>query len=404
MLVKSVVMEGHILDSHTLSKVLDDILARGGCYEILDLAVGCRPEDLSRAKMCVGAERQEILDEILRRIELQGGVVARPENARLLAAPADGVFPDDFYSTTNLETFVTVDGGEIPVAGEAMDVGIVVDPKKRMAWEVPMDEVQAGQLFVVGTTGIRVTPLWRERRPGADFGFMVSEVSVEKPRRRILEELAAALKESRSANRRNLLVLGPAVVHSGAVEDLEKLLDRGLFQVLFGGNAIAAHDIEYALLGTSLGIEVKTGRGVPGGHRNHLKAINTIRGAGGIRPAIEAGILRSGIMHRAYKNNLEVVLAGSIRDDGPLPEVVTDAMAAKRLMREAVKEVGVAVMVATALHAIATGNLLPARVQTFCVDINPTTVTKLMDRGSAQVNPIVMDCEAFFHELAELTL
>ncbi len=403
MLVKTVVLEGHILDSHTLSKVLDFVLERGGSYEILDLAVGCRPEDLSRATMCVGAERPEILDEILRHIELQGGVVARPENVRLLAAPADGVFPEDFYSTTNLETFVTVDFEEIPVTGEAMDVGIAVDPAGRRAWEVPMDEVQAGQLFVVGTTGIRVTPVRKTQRAAEDFGFMASEVSVEKPRRRILEELAEALKESRAANRKNLLVLGPAVVHSGAVEDLERLLDRGLFQVLFGGNAIAAHDIEYALLGTSLGIEVKTGRPVPGGHRNHLKAINTIRGFGGIRPAIEAGVLRSGIMHRAYANDLDVVLAGSIRDDGPLPEVVTDALAAKRLMREGVKDVGVAVMVATALHSIATGNLLPARVRTFCVDINPSTVTKLMDRGSAQATPIVMDCEAFFHELAELT-
>ena len=403
MLVKTVILAGHILDSHTLSKVLDFILARGGSYEILDLEVGCRPEDLSRATMCIGSENPEALAEILREIEAQGGVIAKPENVRLSVAPADGVFPEDFYSTTNLETYVTLEDEEIPVAGEAMDVGIAVDPVARRAWEVPMDEVKEGQLFVAGADGIRVTPLRRERQPGRDFGFMASEVSVEKPRRRILEELAADLKESGSANRKNLLVLGPAVVHSGAVEDLERLIDRGVFQVLFGGNAIAAHDIEYALLGTSLGVEVKTGRSVPGGHRNHLKAINTIRGLGGIRPAIEAGVLRSGIMHRAYANNLEVVLAGSIRDDGPLPEVVTDSLAAKRMMREGVRGVGVVVMVATALHSIATGNLLPARVKTYCVDINPSTVTKLMDRGSAQATPIVMDCEAFFHELAELT-
>jgi lysine-ketoglutarate reductase/saccharopine dehydrogenase-like protein (TIGR00300 family) len=403
MLVKTVILEGHILDSHTLSKVLDFILARGGSYEILDLNVGCRPEDLSRATMCVGAEQPEILAEIIQRIELQGGVVAQPENVRLQAAPADGVFPEDFYSTTNLETFVTLDGEEIPVRGEAMDLGIVVEPASRQAWEVPMDEVRAGQLLVVGHGGIRVKPLPRgQRRPG-EFGFMLSEVSVEKPRRRALEELAGALKEPREALPKNLLVLGPAVVHSGAVEALEKILARGHFQVLFGGNAIAAHDIEYALLGTSLGIEIKSGRAVPGGHRHHLKAINTIRGLGGIRPAIAAGVLRSGLMYQVCQQGMEMVLAGSIRDDGPLPEVVTDAVAAKRLMREAVKEVGVAVLVATTLHAVATGNLLPARVKTYCVDINPTTVTKLLDRGSAQTTPIVMDCEAFFHELEELT-
>ncbi len=402
MLVKNVILEGHILDSHTLSKVLDYILAQGGSYEILDLAVGCRPEDLTRATMSVGAERRDILEKILGQIELQGGVVARQENVRLQGAPGDGVLPEDFYSTTNLETFVTVDGQELAVEGEAMDLGIVVDPESRRAWEVPMDQVRAGQLCVVGTAGIRVTPLRRGTRPALDFGFMASEVSVEKPRRRILEELAADLRAARQSDARNLLVLGPAVVHSGAVEDLVRLLDGGMFQVLFGGNAVAAHDIEYALLGTSLGIEVKSGRSVPGGHRNHLRAINTIRRLGGIKPAIAAGVLQSGIMHAVCRNRLELVLAGSIRDDGPLPEVVTDAVAAKRAMRQAVKGVGVAVMVATALHSIATGNLLPARVKTYCVDINPATVTKLLDRGSAQTIPLVMDCEAFFHELAEL--
>ncbi|MEW6428198.1 MAG: TIGR00300 family protein [Thermodesulfobacteriota bacterium] len=403
MLVKTVVLEGHILDSHTLSKVLDFILDRGGRYEILDLMVGSRPEDMSRASMCVGADSKALLDEILHHIELQGGTVARQENVRLQPAPADGVFPEDFYSTTNLETFVSLDGEELAVEGEAMDVGIAVDSAARKAWEVPMDEVRAGQLFVVGSGGVRVTPLGRTQRMVADFGFMASEVSVEKPRRRVLEELATVLRTPRTSRPKNLLVLGPAVVHSGAVEDLVRLLERDLFQVLFGGNAIAVHDIEYALMGTSLGIEVKTGTAVPAGHRNHLKAINTIRGQGGIRQAIDAGILRSGIMHQAYGKGLDVILAGSIRDDGPLPEVITDALAAKRRMREAVREVGVVVMAATALHSIATGNLLPARVRTYCVDINPTTVTKLMDRGSAQVTPVVMDCEAFFHELVELT-
>jgi len=215
MLVKTVVLEGHILDSHILSKVLDFILERGGCYEILDLAVGCLPEDLSRAKLFIGAESQASLDEILRHVELQGGVIAPPENARLLPAPADGVFPEDFYSTTNLKTFVTVEGEELTVRGEAMDVGIAVDLSARRAWEVPMDEVLAGQLIVVGLEGIRVLPQRRERLSSVGFAFMASEVSVEKPRRRVLEELAAVLQERRQSAPKNLLVLGPAVVHSG---------------------------------------------------------------------------------------------------------------------------------------------------------------------------------------------
>ena len=219
---------------------------------------------------------------------------------------------------------------------------------------------------------------------------------MEKPRRRLLEELAAALKEPRTENPKNLLVLGPAVVHSGAVEDLERLLDRGLFQVLFGGNAIAAHDIEYALLGTSLGVEVKTGRAVPGGHRHHLKAINTIRGLGGIRlghrgrgPALghHASRLRKrpgGGAGRFHPRRRPPARGGHRRRRRQAPDA------------GGVKGVGVAVMVATALHSIATGNLLPARVKTYCVDINPSTVTKLMDRGSAQATPSSWTARPFF--------
>jgi len=267
-----------------------------------------------------------------------------------------------------------------------------------------MDEVVQGDLFVVGHRGTRIVPLAEPDRAKTrdGFGFMRSEVSVEKPKGRTLRALAGALRESHGSGGKNLLVLGPAVVHTGAGEAVVRLLGKGIFDILFGGNAVATHDIEHAIYGTSLGVDLHRGQAVPGGHHHHLRAINTIRRVGGIRQAIDAGILKSGIMHAALTGGVDLFLAGSIRDDGPLPEVCTDVLEAKRQMRKRIQGVHVAVMVATALHSIATGNLLPARVKTYCVDINPETVTKLMDRGSSQAASIVMDCESFFHELESL--
>jgi len=400
---ETILLEGHILDSHTLSKVLDRIIKSGAGYEIMEIDVGKRSQDTSRAKLFLQSPEKPVLDALLAFIKSQGGVVPKARNVSLEPAPADGVFPEGFYSTTNLETHITVDGREIRVEGEAMDLGIAVDSDRKAARVIPMDEVKKYVLIVTGSEGIRICPLEdTERASGRDlFGFMQSEVSVEKPRSGIIDELAVALKKSHREGRKNLLVLGPAAVHTGAVDHVVRLLKMELFDTLFGGNAVAAHDIENALYSTSLGVLLSEGRPVPGGHHHHLRAINAVRAAGGIRQAIEKGLLKRGIMHAAFTAGMDVFLAGSIRDDGPLPDVCTDILEAKRTMRSKIKNVDVAVMVATALHAIATGNLLPARVKTYCVDINPETVTKLMDRGSSQAAAIVMDCNSFFRELLE---
>lgn len=403
MYTETILLEGHILDSHTLSKVLDRIIRSGAGYEIMDLDVGRRSQDPSRAKLFLQSRDRQGLDALLEFIKSQGGVVPETRDVSLAPSPEDGVFPEGFYSTSNLETHITIEGREIRVDGEAMDLGITVDSNMKEARVIPMDEVKKGQLIVTGSEGIRICPLEDvERASERDmFGFMRSEVSVEKPRRRIIEELAKALKQSHLEGKRNLLVLGPAAVHTGAADDVVRLINMGVLDILFGGNAVAAHDIENALYSTSLGVLLNEGRAVPGGHHHHLRAINAIRAAGGIRPAIEKGLLKTGIMHAAFTSGMDVFLAGSIRDDGPLPDVCTDVLEAKRAMRERIRDVGVAVMVATALHSIATGNILPARVRTYCVDINPETVTKLMDRGSSQAAAIVMDCSSFFRELLE---
>ena len=402
MFVETVLLEGHILDSHTLSKILDHILKQGGRYELMELSVGHRREDPTRAKLFLRTDSRERMNAVLTYIREQGGLIPEPANALLKPAPEDGVFPHGFYSTTNLETWIQVAGEEIRVHGEAMDLGICVEPAIRVARSVPMDGVRKGELYVCGTDGIRIIPLRRTDASGKDaFGFMQSEVSAEKPRQLAIRQVAAALRECHAQGGRNLLVLGPAVVHSGAMDAVSRVLETGVFDLLFGGNAVAAHDIEWALFGTSLGVDIQSGQPVPAGHRNHLRAINSIRASGGIRQAVEDGSIRRGIMYTAVRKGIDFLLAGSIRDDGPLPEVITDILEAKKTMRSMLEGVGVAVMVATALHSIATGNMLPARVRTFCVDIHPGTVTKLMDRGSSQTVPIVMDCESFFHELEE---
>ena len=403
MFVKTILIEGHILDSLTLTKILDHIHKCGAFFELLELTVGKAPEDISSAKLFIRANKQKTMDDLLEYIKVHGGKIPNLADARLEPSPADGVLPEGFYSTTNLETFVVVGGKEIRVEGEAMDLGVAVYPEEGRAVTVPMDEAKKGELFVVGNEGIRLTPLESSGiRKSGEFGFMLSGVSVEKPQQQVLQKLAQALKESHKRGGKTLLVLGPAVVHSGSAAFVEKLINDGTFDVLFGGNAIAAHDIEQALFGTSLGVNIKDGKVIPGGNQHHLRAINTIRAAGGIKAAVEKGLLKKGIMHAAVTSNVDFFLAGSIRDDGPLPDVCTDVVQAKKLMRKKIKDVEVAVMVATALHSIATGNLLKARVKTFCIDINSETVTKLMDRGSLQTTPIVMDCASFFRQLSEL--
>jgi lysine-ketoglutarate reductase/saccharopine dehydrogenase-like protein (TIGR00300 family) len=403
MISETVHLDGHIIDNQTLSRVLDVILLHGGTYEITKFDIGTRREEASHAEIVVQADDTAALHHILHEIG-QLGATSPAHEAEWAAAPSDGVFPSDFYSTTNLESFVRVSGQWIPIERIEMDCGVVLERSggDARALCTPMHRVRTGDLVLIDELAVKVVPAPR-KDPAHVFGFMSSEVSAERPKELTVAAVARGIVETRRAGKKILFVGGPAIVHTGAGPYLEQLIAGGWIDVLFAGNALATHDIESALLGTSLGVQLKTGVPTVSGHNHHLRAINTIRAAGGIREAVSRGILTRGIMHACITHHVDYVLAGSIRDDGPLPDVLTDMVQAQDAMRERVVGVGLSIMVATTLHSVATGNLLPASVQIICVDTNIETITKLMDRGTHQAFGLVTDCQFFLKELAART-
>ena len=401
MFSEQIELHGHIIDSLILPKVLDQILSHGGDFKILEIRIGQQRTDPSYARVEVSGPSPDVVDDLVRRLRLHGAEVIREAEIQLATAPADGVFPDNFYVTTNQQTFVCVEGQWIEVRPAIMDSGIAVDTKSRTATALKFAEVGKGMEFVVGHHGVRVVPHQRAISKAGVFEFMASSVSIEKPKSAVIREIAAEFRQAKRAGGKILAVSGPAVVHTGAGEHLEKLMEWGFVDLLFAGNALAAHDIEHALLGTSLGVDLREGALAHEGHENHMRAINAIRGAGGIAAAVANGILRQGLMYRCVRQRIDFVLAGSIRDDGPLPEVITDALEAQRVMRSKIGGVTLALMMGTMLHSIAVGNMLPASVKTICVDINPSVVTKLADRGTFQAIGLVTDLEPFLRELTD---
>ena len=318
-----------------------------------------------------------------------------------VAADVAGAFPEGFYCTTNEETEVRLADHWIPVNRQKMDAGLRISADRKTADCVLMADVQQGELIVVGRHGVRVHPQERVVRQLDAFGFMGSTVSSEKPKQITIREIAKAMKLAKEGSGKILVVAGPAVIHTGSSELFSRLVRQGYVNLLFTGNALAAHDIEQAFFGTSLGVSMEQGKVCRGGHEHHLRAINRIRRVGGIARAVESGILTRGVMYECVRNNVPFVLAGSIRDDGPLPEVITDTRTAQHVMRDATEGVTMCLMIASALHSIAVGNLLPARVEVVCVDINPATVTKLTDRGSVQTVGLVTDVEPFLRVLVQ---
>ena len=392
-------INGHLLDTGVLARVLDDVLEYGGDYKVDRLDLGKEHDDESYARISVGADDADTLARILMRIQIHGVNPLYPSDARIAPAPADGVFPDDFYSTTNLATEVRLDGCWVPVDQPEMDCGLVVTGGRVRT--VPVSDVAAGDPVVCGATGVRVTlPAEQVLEEGGGFGFMSSTVSSEKPQALLVRQIADRMRGVKADGGRLLWVAGPALVHTGAAPAMVELVRAGWVDVLFGGNALATHDIEAALYGTSLGVDLSRGSGVPHGHEHHIRAINTIRRCGSIRAAVEQGVLTSGVMYAMVQAGKEYVLVGSVRDDGPLPDVITDVVAGQRAMRAQLPGVGFCIMVATMLHSIATGNILPASVPLVSVDINPATVTKLADRGSAQAFGMVTDTGLFLEQLA----
>jgi lysine-ketoglutarate reductase/saccharopine dehydrogenase-like protein (TIGR00300 family) len=397
--VEEVELRGHIIDSLLLPKALDCILSNGGAFQIKQVTIGKAREDPSYALIEVQAADRPTLELILGQLADHGAVPTTDQDCQAVAADVAGAFPEAFYCTTNQRTEVRLAGQWVAVTDQEMDCGIRID-SAGSARCLPMIEVQRGDAIVTGHVGVRVFPEARPREPQS-FAFMESAVSTEKPKGAAIRQLAHRLRENRTAGGKTLLVGGPAIVHSGSGEFVGHLIRHGYIDVLFAGNALATHDIEQAMFGTSLGVSLEQGGPAEAGHEHHLRAINRIRRAGGIRQAVASGLLTSGIMYECVRHGVDMLLAGSIRDDGPLPEVVTDTMAAQRLMREKIRGVTFCLMIATTLHSIAVGNLLPAWVQVVCVDINPSTVIKLSDRGSFQTAGLVTDVEPFLRVLVD---
>jgi lysine-ketoglutarate reductase/saccharopine dehydrogenase-like protein (TIGR00300 family) len=404
---ETVRIEGHIIDSLLLAKVLDIILMMGGTFDLEDVHIGKTREEPSRARIVIRAASSALLDDILKAIQPHGASVERESDCRTAPAPADGVFPEEFYATTHLPTQVRLSGRWVDVERIEMDLGIAVDDAALTARAVPMGEVRRGERIVVGREGVRVTPL--RRPPELDvFGFMQSQVSAERPHAHVIADVAARMRQLRERHRRGeadakvLLAGGPAIVHAGGRDALAWLIEQDFIHVLFCGNALAAHDMEAELYGTSLGYGLTAGRAVPHGHEHHLRTINRIRAIGSIEAAVQQGVVKRGIMAACVRRGVQVIMAGTIRDDGPLPGVITDSVRAQAAMRAAIPGVGLALLIASTLHAVATGNLLPATVPTVCVDVNPSVPTKLADRGSFQAVGLVMDAASFLSELARV--
>lgn len=394
MYVQKIKLSGHIIDSFTIQKVMDTIIDQGGDYEIEELNVGKHNTDISTARIRIETEDETVLEQILDMVTDLGAQLIEKDEVELVASEKDKTVPDNFYSTTNYITEIRYDSRWINIDNIEMDCMIVVDTENKTATCKPLNTIKKGEMVVVGHKGVRVTPPEKSRGKNT-FEFMNSEASAEKPTHSIIYNVAKEMKEIKDKGGKVCVVGGPAVIHTGCAPVLAQLIKEGYVHKLFAGNALATHDIEDALYGTSLGVKTKTGELVAHGHKHHLRAINTINKAGSIKDAVEQGVLTKGVMYECVKNNTPYVLAGSIRDDGPLPDVITDSQEAQQRMREEVQDVDMVIMIATLLHSVATGNIIPARIKSVCVDISNASVTKLSDRGSAQVISIVTDIGSF---------
>jgi len=398
-------IKGHLIDSAILTKIFDIIMDLGGDFQVQDFTVGRRKKDLSYAKLLVAGKNQKHLDRMLELLYLEGATSKLQKKVRFKKALKNMVMPEDFYSTTNNRTEVFHKGRWISVENIMMDKCIVVKSNKARC--VPIREIKRGDLIVVGEEGIKITPPERPREGMNVFQFMGSSTSSERPTQHIAKRVAEDIYKTKNNGGKIVLVGGPAIVHTGASSSIATLIRLGFIDVLLAGNALAVHDIEYATLGTSLGMNVNDGTLAVRGHRNHMQALNYVFNAGSISQMVKKKMLKKGIMYECIKKKIPFVLAGSLRDDGPIPDVIEDVILAQKKYKEVLKDAKLVIMVATMLHSIATGNMLPADVKIIVVDINQATVTKLMDRGTWQALGIVSDVGAFIplvlQEIKKLT-
>ena len=397
--VEEIEMKGHLIDSSILTRIFDVIMDLGGEFDVLDIDVGKKKLDPSFARLAIHAKSQKQLDRILEAAYRYGAVSPKQKEIVLRAASKDMVMPESFYSTTNNRTRVFYRNRWIDVDNMMMDKCIVV--KGNRASCVPIRDVRRGDRIIVGDTGVNVIPLERPREGVNIFEFMGNNSSSERPTQHIARQVALDIVKTKRDGGRIVLVGGPAIVHTGAAPSVAELIRRGYIDGILAGNALAVHDIEYATLGTSLGMNVHDGTLAIRGHRNHMDTVNSVFRAGSIPRMVRSGKLKRGIMYECVKNGVPFVLASSIRDDGPLPDVITDVAKAQREYKKVLKGAKMVIMVSTMLHSIATGNMLPADVKVVVVDISQPTVTKLMDRGTWQALGIVSDVGAFLPMVAE---
>ena len=392
-------VEGHLIDSMILSRIWDRIMDLGGDFEVLEFRVGRLKTDYSYARMMVKGRDQAHLNLILEEIYRLGAVSSVVYEARCEPAPRDGVAPDGFYSTTHNPTFVYYGGRWIEVEDMMMDKAIVVDAVRGRAFCRPLLEIKRGDLVVIGEVGVKIKPPERPRENIGVFEFMGSSASSEKPAASIIKRIAEDIRNIKGAGGRIVVVAGPAIIHTGATDAFAKMIRDGYVDAVLAGNALAVHDAEAALYGTSLGIKLSDG--IRSGHRNHMAAINEIFKAGSLEAAVGKGVLKKGVIYECVKRGVPLVLAGSIRDDGPLPDAITDVVVAQRMYKEALKGADMVIMLSTMLHSIAVGNMLPSSVKIVCVDINLATVTKLLDRGTTQAVGVVSDVGTFLPLLVD---
>ncbi len=395
----TIAAEGHLIDSGLLSAIFDKIIEFKGSYEILHFDIGRTNDDASRIEMRISIPDPAALDDLLQQLTGFGCYPVGERDALVKPAEKDRCVPDDFYSTTNHRTHVRIAGKWVEVEKQRMDAVIVVSGHSAACRK--LRDVRAGEPVVCGHEGIRVTPEFKERdRHG--FAFMSNDVSSERRVEGSVARIAAMMRDVKKSGGRIAVVAGPVVVHTGGVEHFSELIRNGFVDVVLAGNALAVHDVEFALSGTSLGIDLQAGAPVEQGHRNHMAAINTVNRTGSLRDAVDQGVLTSGVMFECIRHNVDFVLAGSIRDDGPLPDTEMDLVLAQEKYAAALADnVHLVLMLSSMLHSIGVGNMLPSWVRVVCVDINPAVVTKLSDRGSQQTVGVVTDVGLFLHRLAE---
>ena len=402
-------LEGHLLDSGLLDRALELTVQSGGSFQILHFNLGKQRQSTSKAEIKISGPSEEILDKIVgQMIELGAVVPGREEvDAELKAVTQAGVAPEDFFATTIYPTEVRVRGNWWRVQEQRMDGVIVVNEKEKTARCALFRYLRPGDQVVTGSRGVRTIRRTESRdvRGSAqaehEFSFMGAGVSSERRVELLVDQIAWEMHRIRERRGKIIVVPGPVVVHTGGAEHLAWLVHQGYVQALLGGNAIAVHDIEQALMGTSLGVDLKLGTSVEGGHRHHLKAINTIRACGGIAHAVQQGVLTSGIFYECARNGVPFLLAGSIRDDGPLPETQMDLIKAQEEYARLLKDADLILMLSSMLHSIGVGNMTPSGVRLVCVDINPAVVTKLSDRGSVESVGVVTDVGLFLNLLVQ---